>query len=171
MLIMELIDNLKLLFHLLGVIEFHSSMITMIDIGCSLEDNQDSRHVITANPRHSINRYQSLQQILHHFLVILLFKFLFYNIYDALIIVHIVLPNTITPRQHKLIPLLPLKLPHVRLTRYHLLVIRQRLPLVIKIPKRPSQVQPPVDPSHRYHPSRLLYPLLLNRTVRLVVLR
>lgn len=61
----------------------------------SFEDDQDGCHVVAANTRHGIGSYEPFQEILHHFLNLILLKLLFYDIYDPLVVLHIILPNTI----------------------------------------------------------------------------
>jgi hypothetical protein len=63
--------------------------------GVSFEDDQDSRHVVTSDTRHGVGGYESFEQFFYNFLNVLLFELLFYDIYDALVVLHIILPNTI----------------------------------------------------------------------------
>ena len=79
-------------------------------------------------------RNQLLEQIFHCLFDAFLLEVLFYDIYYALVILHIILPNTITPQQYELITTSSLLLFYVRLARYHLLRIPQsRHSLVIKV--------------------------------------
>lgn len=61
----------------------------------SFEDDQDGCHVVAANTRHGVGSYESFQEILDNLLDFILLKFLFYDIYDPLVVLHIILPNTI----------------------------------------------------------------------------
>jgi hypothetical protein len=103
-------------------------------MGRSLDFDEDGSHVIAADAGHGVWSYQSFQQIFYYFLGVFLLEVLFYNIYDSLVILHIILPNTIAAQQDELVTLLSLKIFHVRLACYHLLIIGQRLALVIEIP-------------------------------------
>ena len=146
-------------------------MTIYLDEG-SLEDDQDGGHVVATETRHGVSGYESFEEVLYHLLVgVLLFDVLSYNIYDALVVLYVVLPYAVAPHQHELISLPPLKLLYVRLTSYHLLVVRQGLPLVVEVPERPRQVEASVDPTHRYLAACLLNPCLFYRVLRLVVFR
>ena len=55
--------------------------------------DKDGGHVIAADAAHGIGSYQSFEEVLHYFFDFLfLDEFLFYDIYDSLVVFNIVLP-------------------------------------------------------------------------------
>ena len=97
-------------------------------------------------------------------------EFLSHVIYDGLVVVYVVLPYAVAPHQYELIAFLPFYFLYVRLARYHLLVVRQRLAFVVEVSERSRQVESSVDSSHRYLSSCLPDTLLFDRVLRFMVL-
>ena len=62
----------------------------------SFEGNQDGSHVVASDAWHGVSGNQPLEEVLNNLLGVLLFDLLFYDIYDSLVVVNVVLPNTIT---------------------------------------------------------------------------
>jgi len=62
----------------------------------SFEGNQDGGHIVTSDAGHGIGGDKPLEQIFDDFLAVFLFDVLFDDIYDALVVVDVVLPNPIT---------------------------------------------------------------------------
>ena len=92
------------------------------------EDNQSGGHIIAADSWHSVSSNEKLEQIFYDlFGRAFGLQSLFYDIYDSLAILHIILPNAVAAQQNELIRLFTLKLFHVRLASYHLLVVAQAL--------------------------------------------
>ena len=61
----------------------------------SFEDNQDGGHVVAADSGHGIGGDKPLEKVMDNLPGLFLFDFLFYDIYDALVVVNVVLPNPI----------------------------------------------------------------------------
>ena len=61
----------------------------------SFEDNQDGGHVVTADSGHGIGGDKPLEKVMDNLRGLVLFEFRFYGIYDALVVVNVVLPNPI----------------------------------------------------------------------------
>ena len=91
----------------------------------------------------------------------------------GLTVIHVPLPNPITTHYYKLIiTQLTMNLRNVGLTRNHQPIpcLSLRL-LVVEVPETTGEVQPPIHPPIYDLPSRLLNPLLLSCTLRLVIIR
>ena len=65
------------------------------DDDVSFEDDDDGSHVVAADAGHGVGSHQSLQQVLHNLLGVLLLQLLFYNIYNALVILNVILPDPV----------------------------------------------------------------------------
>jgi len=137
------------------------------------EYDQRGSHVITAQPWDGILRNQVLEQILHYLSVIFaLLECLSNYIYHALVILYIILPDTITPHQNELIRLPTLELTHIRLTRYHLLLVAQIfVALVVEVTQTTRQIEATIHPPHRYHSACFFYTSLFYGWLWFVILR
>ena len=140
---------------------------------CCFEPDQDGGHVVAAEARHRVLRQQFLQEFLHHAPIVLpLTDFLLDDVYEALAILHVFLPDAVaTDYQELVFARIALHLLDVGLGCDHLLVPEERLVLlVVEVAEGTGEVQPAVDAAHCDGASCLPDAVLLNFILGLVVL-
>lgn len=107
-----------------------------------LEDNQNGRHIVATYSSGGISSYQCLQQILNYFSLVRFFlELLVYNIYNALVVIDVTLPNTVTTNQYERVIVVSGKFTDIRLANNQLLVIGKLLVLlIVEVTERTSKV-------------------------------
>ena len=138
----------------------------------SREPNEDGRHVVTSDSFLGILGEQKVKHVFHESLLIFLVpKVGPYRIYESLAVIYVALPDSITSHQDELISSLPIKLPNVRLTCYHLFVVCQiGFAFVVEVSQWSGEVETSIYSSHANLSTCLDNSFLLFRRFRLMVL-
>lgn len=138
-----------------------------------MENYQNYSHIIGSILCCEISRHQTIQSIANYICCRLFGIYILSNhINEALTVIGIPIPNSITSNHNKLILLRSLNLNNIRATDDHLLIKRQIFILFErKGAKAPWNIKPSINPAVHHWPSSAYYALLLFGIVRLVIIR